>query len=114
MIYMVAVIEDNMDSIIGMRLIDIKYKQLVDAPLDGVIKGIINGTKIENIKIENGQIIGSNGGIDRYTRINSDGQVKGGKTPLNHYSEPSTAVVSTAIVTGFSVTSPYNSPSQIL
>lgn len=82
MVFMIAVIEDNNNNVIGVRLLNSKSRQIIDVTLADAIFGIANGTKVENIDIVDGKIVGTNGSLERYTKIDSNNNVISGKTPF--------------------------------
>ena len=71
----------NGKATIGFRLLDIDSKQTKDVPVESVKQVILSGkATIENLKLEKGTVIGSNGSIDRLPKL-INGQLVG-KSPL--------------------------------
>lgn len=75
---MIATIQQN-DTIIGFRVLDTNAKDgsaeaIKDVPINSLKKAMSSGlVKIDNLEVHNGEIIGSNGDISRYTILNRDG-----------------------------------------
>ena len=67
-LFMTATIHDN-NEMIGVRLLDTNSKQIKDVPIREVITAIEKGITIQNIDVEQGQLVGTNGSLDRYTKI---------------------------------------------
>lgn len=66
---------------IGFRLLDTDTKEIKDVPIDSILHVLSSGTvQIDNLGVSGGKVIGTNGSIDRLTKI-----VKGrvvGNAPL--------------------------------
>lgn len=70
MLYMIATMVDDNDKVVGLKILDTKTKQTMEATYDSVLNALINNkAKIENLKVENNELKGVNGSIDRYARI---------------------------------------------
>lgn len=70
-IFMIATIMKEKD-IIGFRLLDCNTKDIKDVGYKNVVDALrANLINIENLKYENNKLVGVNGAIDRYTKINS-------------------------------------------
>ena len=71
----------TIEGTVGFRLLDIDTKQTKNVPLESIKIAMLSGkATIENLKIENTTIIGSNGSIDRLPKV-INGQLIG-KSPL--------------------------------
>ena len=67
-------------SVLGLRLADIDGKnvQYRDVPMESIKKVLMTGNiKIENVGIIDGEVVGTNGSIDRLTNLSLDGTVLG-------------------------------------
>ena len=81
-ILMIAVIMKN-ENIIGYRMLDTKEKKYVDASVKNVENVIRNKVAtIDNLDIVDGNIVGSNGILDRYPKITASGELIGRSNPL--------------------------------
>lgn len=78
-LFMIATIHDN-NEMIGVRLLDTNSKQIKDVPIREVITAIEKGITIQNIDVEQGQLVGTNGSIDRLPLV-INGRLEG-KSPL--------------------------------
>lgn len=74
-IYLIALVESTQG--LMCRLIDANNPQdLKQYPERLVIQGVGSGAvKVENIKVEDGKLVGTNGSIDRYPRIDASGNL---------------------------------------
>lgn len=78
---MIAVHKDNLNNIIGFRLLDTDSSIIRDATYESVYAAILEKkTDIENLKIENGKLVGSNGILSRFPVIK--GRNLSGLSPL--------------------------------
>lgn len=80
-IVMISVLKAGSKTV-GFRLLDLDYGQVLDVNYNAVKEQMINGIIIENLKIENNKIIGSNGSIERYPLIDYNTKLLVGKSPL--------------------------------
>lgn len=80
---MLAVIDDGYGHDIGFRLMDTKTTSIVDTSIASVTQVLKSGkAEISNLEIKSNQLVGSNGALSRYTRINRDGTQVSEKSPL--------------------------------
>lgn len=78
MIYMVAVIKDELNSTIGFRLIDTNTRKVMNTQKDSVILALRQKkVNIENLALHGDKLVGYNGSIDRYPVINMQLQLVG-------------------------------------
>lgn len=81
---MIASISHN-KNIIGYRLFDAdsKDKKYMDIPVNNVKEVLESGkATIENLSIQEGNLVGANGSIERYPRLNKDGILLNEVSPL--------------------------------
>ncbi len=65
----IANLSDNFETI-GFRLLDTLSKQVKDVPIKSIRKALLQGkVKIDNLKIEDGTVVGYNGDISRLPKI---------------------------------------------
>lgn len=85
-IFIIAQIIEN-KKVIGYRLLDVDdHNKVQDYPLQ-TIKGVLNNKEtsdiIKNASLVNGEIVGTNGQLSRYPKINRSGQlIKQNESPL--------------------------------
>ena len=79
-VVMIGTIRQNSKSVIGVRLYDTENEYFKDVPINSVKAALSKGVEIENLGLQAGEVVGTNGSIDRYPVI-----IKGklvGKSPL--------------------------------
>lgn len=77
----IGIVLDNNSNILGMRVLDTDTSQVKDIAVDSIKKVLYDGkVKINGLCIRDGELIGSNGSLDRYPKI-INGQLVG-KSPL--------------------------------
>jgi len=67
-LFMIAVIKDGKD-IVGARLLNSTNGDVRDATINSLLAWLRNGGKIANLELKYGELVGTNGSIDRYTTI---------------------------------------------
>ena len=80
---MIAVIQEN-KKIVGYRIFDIgSKKQFMDVPADNIKQVMLSGkAEVLNLGIQNDEIVGTNGSIERYPRLASGGVLVSQTSPL--------------------------------
>lgn len=63
--FMIAVIKEN-NKMVKARVIDTALKEMADMEVQCIIAGILDGKKIENLTVVNGELKGVGGAIERY------------------------------------------------
>lgn len=83
-LYLIASIYKDKKSILGYRMLDTNTNQTADVPVAGLINALqLKKANVENISLEGGKIVGTNGAIDRYAKCKADGTLlKSDKSPL--------------------------------
>lgn len=78
---MIGIHEDGFDNILGFRILDTDSSSVKDVGYNDVKNVLSSGThQIENLKLENGKVVGANGSLSRFPKIVNGGLV--GVSPL--------------------------------
>jgi len=67
-LFMIAVIKNGKD-IVGARLLNSTNGDVRDTTINNLMGWLANGGNLANIELKDGEIVGTNGSIDRYTTI---------------------------------------------
>ena len=82
-VYMVATIRRSKNDIEALRLYDTESRKTSDIPIVDVCNAMMRNIHIENLIINNGELKGVNGSIDRYSII-PYGDIKPFNSPFSH------------------------------
>jgi len=81
-VYAIACIKDN-DNLVGLRLLDFDSRQVSAIATSKIVECINNGKlSIQNVGVANNKLVGTNGSLDRYPVINTQGKLIGTNSPL--------------------------------
>lgn len=82
--FMIAIINDAGGNRIGIRMLDVsdfRSVRVMDVKIESAIRAVESGAAIiQNLAIEDGKLVGTNGSMDRYAVV-EDGRLKG-KSPM--------------------------------
>lgn len=67
----IASIYEESSICIGYRLFDDESEMLRDVSQKSLIKGLYNGVKVGNVEVRDGELVGTNGSLERYAKVNN-------------------------------------------